>query len=699
MKKANELKDEFLANTSHELRTPLNGIIGISESLLDGVAGELNLKVKENLSLIVTSGKRLSSLVNDILDFSKIRHKALDINLKPVDLFSSSNLVIALSNHLIRGKNLKLINLIPNQFPPVLADENRLQQIFYNLIGNAIKFTEKGFITIHAELTQPEDNFVTVFITDTGIGIPEEKLNLIFESFEQGDGSTNRLYGGTGLGLTITKQLIELQNGNIKVESEFGKGSKFIFSLPIANELDIPPIAKKEQENLFILPEIQNPILTRELEEGNDYNSYHILAVDDEEINLQVLSNQLKLAGYKVSLQNSGKETLNYLENPENKPDLILLDVMMPQITGFQVCQKIRELYKTNELPIIFLTAKNRVNDLIEGFQSGGNDFISKPFEKKELLARIKTHLELYKITSELAILNASLESKIEERTEELQKALKNVNHLKEQQDADYFLNTLLIEPLGKNNATSEIFSVEFFIKQKKEFIFRNDKYELGGDINISETIELQNRKYILFFNGDAMGKSIQGAGGVLVLGSVLKSIIQRTHFKKDNIITPEHWLKKTFIEIHRVFESFDYSMLMSVTMGLIDEQTGILYYIYAEHPKMVLFRNGQIEFIQSQYEYTKLGSINQTGKINISEYQLLPEDIIICGSDGRDDLIIDSEKDTGLDIFNHNENLFLEIAKKANMDLPQIYRLIKEHGKIIDDLSLLKIVYNTKKE
>ena len=154
------------------------------------------------------------------------------------------------------------------------------------------------------------------------------------------------MYGGTGLGLTITKQLIELQNGNIKVESEFGKGSKFIFSLPIANELDIPPIAKKEQENLFILPEIQNPILTRELEEGNDYNSYHILAVDDEEINLQVLSNQLKLAGYKVSLQNSGKETLNYLENPENKPDLILLDVMMPQITGFQVCQKIRELYK-----------------------------------------------------------------------------------------------------------------------------------------------------------------------------------------------------------------------------------------------------------------------------------------------------------------------------------------------------------------
>lgn len=124
------MKDEFLANTSHELRTPLNGIIGISESLLDGVAGELNLKVKENLSLIVTSGKRLSSLVNDILDFSKIRHKALDINLKPVDLFSSSNLVIALSNHLIRGKNLKLINLIPNQFPPVLADENRLQQIF-----------------------------------------------------------------------------------------------------------------------------------------------------------------------------------------------------------------------------------------------------------------------------------------------------------------------------------------------------------------------------------------------------------------------------------------------------------------------------------------------------------------------------------------------------------------------------------------
>ena len=691
MKKADQLKDEFLANTSHELRTPLNGIIGISESLIDGIAGELSQKAKDNLALIIASGKRLSSLVNDILDFSKMKHKNLDLNIKPVDVYSICNHIIALSNHLTRGKDLKLIHSIPPEVEPVYADENRLQQILYNLVGNAIKFTDSGYVSVNAEKINPDDNFLTISVIDTGIGIPKDKINSIFESFEQVDSSNARKYGGTGLGLTITKQLVELQGGKVLVESNLGQGSKFTFTLPIAREVVVLQSVDPELHQFFSETEVE----TDDIYADNPNNSFHILAVDDEQINLQVLSNQLRLAGYKITLKQGGKEAIEFLEETEDKPDMLLLDVMMPHLTGFQVCQKIRERYKTNELPVIFLTAKNRLNDLIEGFHSGGNDFITKPFEKKELLARIKTHLSLYKITSELALLNASLETKVKERTNDLNEALVNLSRLKEQQDADYFLNTLLIEPLGKNNAVSDIFSIEFFLKQKKQFLFRGEEYELGGDINVSEVLEFEGKRFLLFLNGDAMGKSIQGAGGVLVLGTVLKAIIQRTNARKENNTdSPELWLKKTFIEIHRVFESFDYSMLMSIIIGLIEEETGILYYINAEHPKMILYRNKKAEFIESEYQYTKLGTIFQEGEILISNFQLLSGDIILCGSDGRDDLILGVNEETGLEIINFDENLFIDIVNEANCDIPLIYKSILKQGKLTDDLSLLKITY-----
>ncbi|WP_127021163.1 tetratricopeptide repeat protein [Flagellimonas beolgyonensis] len=393
LQKIDALKDEFLANTSHELRTPLVGIIGLSEALKDGAAGQLPEAAIENLDMIANSGKRLSHLVNDILDFSKLKNNDLALSLKPVDVYALANIVVRLSQPLVQDKKLKLINSIPKEVPLVEADENRLQQILYNLIGNAIKFTEKGYITLFAET---KENWLAISISDTGIGIPNDKLTTIFNSFEQLDGSIQREYGGTGLGLSVTKQLVELHGGNISVESEEGKGAIFTFTLPISSEKRSAKTKAfpKQEELLQPMKTYGEKSAVTPMEKHPNSKGLKILIVDDEPVNRRVLENHLNVAGYEVLEANSGKEALKVLEKT---PDiqLVLLDIMMPGLSGYEVCEKIRETRTASELPIILLTAKNTVSDLVSGFNSGANDYLTKPFSKGELLSRIKTHINL----------------------------------------------------------------------------------------------------------------------------------------------------------------------------------------------------------------------------------------------------------------------------------------------------------------
>ncbi len=394
LKQVDQLKDQFLANTSHELRTPLNGIIGLTESLKDGIAGKLPGKAIENLDMIAKSGNRLAFLVDDILDFSKLRHHDIELALSPVDLNSTANIVLSISKPLTKGKNLILINEIPDNIPLVDADENRLQQILHNLIGNAIKFTEKGEIKITAEHL---GNTVKVAISDTGKGIAKEKFDTIFESFEQADGSTEREYGGTGLGLTITKNLIELHGGEIIVDSTLGKGSTFSFTIP---ESATP---KQDFETSYVGNEAISKVYANQSEEVavqiNQKTEGHskILIVDDEPVNRRVLENHLTVAGYEVTEASNGHEAISLIKNG-NLFNLILLDVMMPGLSGFDVCKQLRENFLSSQLPIVLLTAKNQVSDLVNGFNLGANDYLTKPFSKNELLSRVKTHLHLHGI-------------------------------------------------------------------------------------------------------------------------------------------------------------------------------------------------------------------------------------------------------------------------------------------------------------
>jgi CHASE2 domain-containing sensor protein/class 3 adenylate cyclase/CheY-like chemotaxis protein/nitrogen-specific signal transduction histidine kinase len=436
LKELDKLKDEFLANTSHELRTPLNGIIGIAESLIDGATGELSPSTTSNLSLIASSGRRLSGLVNDILDFSKLRHKNLELQLKPVDLRSIAYVVLALSKPMAAQKNLQLIDNIPADLPPAHADENRLQQILYNLIGNAIKFTPSGQVKISAKVfespasssakQQPENSNIpkiAITVSDTGIGIPEEKFDRIFESFEQGQGAADREYGGTGLGLTVTKQLVELHGGKIGVQSKVGVGSKFTFTLSVDqspaepvrqlsgldDETRIPELEEIDETRIpELLPatamtNVAMPSATLpqkiSLEKVKSEKQFKVLIVDDEPVNRQVLINNLSLYDYTIAEASNGPEALQIVARGFI-PDLILLDLMMPRMTGYEVCQKLRARFPAYELPIVMLTAKNQAHDIVEGFAVGANDYLCKPIQKQEMMARIKTHIHLAKLTA-----------------------------------------------------------------------------------------------------------------------------------------------------------------------------------------------------------------------------------------------------------------------------------------------------------
>ncbi|MCP4721740.1 MAG: response regulator [Desulfobacteraceae bacterium] len=416
LQRMDQIKDEFLANTSHELRTPLSGIIGIAESMLAGAAGKMPGLAKNNLTMVVSSGRRLATLVNDLLDFSRLKNKDLALNSEAVDLRTLVDVVLMVLTPLADAKGLSLIQAIPDHIPSALGDENRLQQIFYNLIGNAIKFTEQGNVTVSATAGNPQ---IEVAIIDTGMGIPTDKLDDIFLSFEQVDSNAARKFGGTGLGLPITKHLVELHGGAIRVETNINQGTTFFFTLPIAKADMKPatPILSKIIDPGFLDdPQSAPSVVNGEPRQGNCQSGYSVLVVDDDPINLQVAINHLMVAGHGVRTATSGTQALEII-NSNEKQDLVLLDIMMPGMTGYEVCQTLRKHHTASDLPVVMLTARNRVSDLVKGFETGANDYLTKPFSREELLSRVNAQLQLKEAFQTLAE-NVRLKKELAHRRE-----------------------------------------------------------------------------------------------------------------------------------------------------------------------------------------------------------------------------------------------------------------------------------------
>tara|TARA_Y100001960_G_scaffold166961_1_gene175410 strand:- start:4522 stop:7908 length:3387 start_codon:yes stop_codon:yes gene_type:complete len=423
---ADKLKDEFLATTSHELRTPLHGMVGIAETLVSGANGAIPASQKYQLDIIIKSGQRLANLVDDLLDYHKMRYGSMDIQKSAVSLASATRLVLELSGHLLGNKTIRIINQVPADLEAVSADPQRLEQVLYNLIGNAIKYTSEGKIVISATVV---DDQVRVQVVDTGQGIPAEHLEHIFEPLIQAGQDASRYRQGAGLGLSISRQLIELMGGSLYVSSQPMVGTTFSFTLPLASEEEIKATETLAASGHFQIPEA-NFDNHDDLSLPENPDGPLLYVADDEPVNLRVLESFLRLEGYRVRTISDGPETLALIE--QEKPELLLLDIMMPGMSGYQVCSELRETYDHAELPIIMLTALSQTEDRVRGFEAGANDYLTKPFNKQELAARIQAHLTASQAEMR-HIENKLLESELRQRAEVEASLLETQGRLLEQ--------------------------------------------------------------------------------------------------------------------------------------------------------------------------------------------------------------------------------------------------------------------------
>jgi two-component system sensor histidine kinase ChiS len=395
LKNLNNIKDSFLANTSHELRTPLNGIIGIADNLSDHFSSA-DEYASHHLSLIASSGRRLANLINDILDYSKLANRNLELYRNPIDMQAVTETVFALLGPLTASKPIELINEFTPQSPLVFADENRLQQILINLVGNGIKYSDSGCVRVGMTC---RGHLADIYVADTGIGIAKEKQEEIFEAFSQIQSSNARQYGGTGLGLAITRQLVEQHGGIIRVESQPKQGSKFIFTLALADDQDR---SISHQASLVIgrksLPVTSPPAAKsaeQKIDKPRNAGDQTILIVDDDAVNRMVLTGMLKLHDYRIMEAEDGMQAVAAVsQNPHI--NLVIMDVMMPNMSGYEACKIIRQTHAFDCLPVLFLTAKKNVDeDIQECFAAGGNDYLTKPISKFDLLPRVANHLRI----------------------------------------------------------------------------------------------------------------------------------------------------------------------------------------------------------------------------------------------------------------------------------------------------------------
>jgi len=365
-----QFKQQFLANMSHEIRTPMSAVLGMTNLTLDT---KLTSKQKKYLKAIKKSSENLLVIINDILDLSKLEAGKMELERIPFNLYEQINQVNDTLKFKAEEKGLRFTTEIKEEVPEVvIGDPSRLTQVLINLCGNAIKFTEKGSVQVVVEKVNGSFNTLRFSIVDTGIGIPQDKLDKLFKSFQQVEAGTSRKYGGTGLGLSISKNLVELQHGTISVKSEVGKGSTFFFLIPFQ-------IANKDQ-----IAGLEDDLLTDE----KALTGIRVLLAEDNEYNRIIVNDTLEnlVDDVFVETAENGKIAIELLE--KNDYDLILMDANMPEMDGMEASRYIRSHFIGNkqQIPIIALTASLLSNDIQKCLDAGMNAYVPKPFKRKELI-------------------------------------------------------------------------------------------------------------------------------------------------------------------------------------------------------------------------------------------------------------------------------------------------------------------------
>ncbi len=390
---ASKYKSEFLANMSHELRTPLNSIILLSKLLSMNSDAKLDEESVKKVSVINRAGNDLLLLINDILDLTKIESGKMELVIS--DLYSGDMLedMRGLFGALAEEKEIAFV--LNDNFKGIFkTDSTKLAQVFKNLLSNAFKFTKEGSVTVDIDASQ---NDITLRVSDTGIGIPSDKIDTIFDAFKQVDGSISREFGGTGLGLSISKTIVELLNGHISVESEFAKGTSFVVTLPLHNDFVTSEILVPHATTEKMQIETSNnsveliSIITDDsyLFSGNELSNKNILIVDDDSRNIFTLTSVLEDLDAEVYSAFNGKEAIEILEK-ENRIDIVLMDLMMPVMDGLNAIRNIKSNGKFKNIPIIAITAKTMPQDKQECLDAGASDYLPKPVEHNALISMIK---------------------------------------------------------------------------------------------------------------------------------------------------------------------------------------------------------------------------------------------------------------------------------------------------------------------
>ncbi len=528
LKTLDELKTQFFANISHEVRTPLTSIISPVESMYHGDAGDLNLEQRKLIGQMYRNSLKLLDMINQMLDFSKFEARRMQLRLSNIDLDETVRDIVTIFEDITERKGIHLRFLCEQPIPTLFLDPDKIERILTNLIRNAIKFTEKGHITIRIGKT---DGKVYLEIEDTGVGIPTKHIQDIFKRFQQVDSSSTRKFEGTGLGLTIVKEAVDLMRGTIEVFSEEGKGSKFSIELPDNLEEIVPDAhierrmgerrrfnlsftgnerrkQKRRREDLTKVSMDDLALIERELlvvQEEDEQEEYDVkaeglnkvLLVEDNPDLRIYISKMLTKFGHAVITAGDGLEGWHHARN--DSPNIIVSDIMMPRMDGYELITKVKSDPNTKHIPIILVTAKPELESKIEGLKTGADDYLSKPVNIRELDARIKNLITIQKFQHAL-IREQELKTRMQELSMSFSQSLeirdfKTAGHsrdvlelgtmLAEELNIEIdqvFTDSLLLHDIGKLGIPDRILFKETKLNDEEWEIMRKHS-ELGAEL------------------------------------------------------------------------------------------------------------------------------------------------------------------------------------------------------------------------
>ena len=544
LKELDKAKTNFFANVSHELRTPLTLILGPLEMIFSGKYGKIFKYNDEKIELMLYNGTKLLKLINNLLDFTKIEVSRMSMIKQKIDILELLKFYVSTVKSLAenRGISIAFINNLKGSNKKSLIvniDINLLEKAFFNLISNALKFTNyEGNIII--ELNNTIDEF-SISVIDNGIGIPENKLETIFERFNQIDGSSSRKYEGTGIGLALTKEIMKIMGGRITVKSKVSQGSKFTMMFPrdIGNIDDKNFELEKIQEvKSYLLSDLQSSINNdKEQEKKINNNQDKTILIVEDNIDMRKYLESILKSQYNILFAKDGKQGFEITKN--EKPDLILADIMMPILDGYEMTSLIKSFEEYKGIPIILLTAKANKFMKIEGFEKGADDYIIKPFDAKELLSRIKAHLEMKKLRDKIIEQKRQLEKTIDEKIivqKQLQESEKRFREMAEN------LPISIVE-IDLNKKVN-------YLNQYTKKLFNLDYNDLLYEIRILDYVKQEERDKIKInfkkiYNGEDIG--IYETKIITKRGNEISVLIKSNPIYKENRIIG---LRSTIFEI-----------------------------------------------------------------------------------------------------------------------------------------------------